>query len=120
MIDPLQTVLIATSLTLAVVAGLHVLVNRGPTVWLLGGLAVLEIGLVVQLVVGIVQLVGGDHEVSALTFVGYLLGILVLLPLGAAWALAEPTRAGTAVLVVATLVIPVLIVRLDQIWTANA
>jgi hypothetical protein len=34
------------------------------------------------------------------------------------WALGERSRAGTAVLVVAGIVVPVLVLRLDQIWTA--
>jgi hypothetical protein len=120
MVEPLQTVLIVASLVLAAAALLHIAWNRRPTVWLLGGLALLELALFLQCVVGIAQLVGADREVSALTFVGYLVGILLILPLGAAWALAEPTRSGTAVLVVATLVVPVLVLRLDQIWNANA
>ena len=39
--------------------------------------------------------------------------------MGTLWALAEPTRSGTAVLVLATLLVPFLILRLDQIWTAG-
>jgi hypothetical protein len=79
----------------------------------------LEAGLLVQCVVGIVQLVTGDHDVPAFTFVGYLVGALLILPVGTLWALAEPTRSGTAVLVVATLVVPVLILRLEQVWAGG-
>jgi hypothetical protein len=117
--EPLSVGLTALSLLLAVVAVGHMVVNRKPTLWLLGGLVLLEAGLVVQLVVGIVLLAAGEQETSAFTFVGYLVATVALLPLGTLWALAEPTRSGTAVLVLTTLVIPFLIVRLDQIWTAG-
>jgi hypothetical protein len=117
--EPLVVGLVVLSLLLALVALGHLAVNRKPTLWLLGGLALLEVGLLLQLVLGVVLLVAGDHDVSAFTFVGYLVATLVILPLGTLWALAEPTRSGTAVLVLTTLVIPFLIVRLQQIWTAG-
>jgi hypothetical protein len=117
--EPLSVGLAALSLLLALVAVGHLVVNHKPTLWLLGGLVLLEVGLFVQLVLGIVLTVAGDQEVPAFTFVGYLVATVVLLPLGTLWALAEPTRSGTAVLVLTTLVIPFLILRLDQIWTAG-
>lgn len=83
-------------------------------------LAVVELALLVQLVAGIVLLAQSGGDVSAATFVGYLLGVLVVLPAGLAWALGEPSRSGTAVLVVALLVVPFLELRLDQIWSAGA
>ena len=48
---------------------------------------------------------------------GYLLGALLFLPLATLWALGERTRGGTAVLVVAGLVLPVLVLRIQQVWT---
>ncbi len=119
MIEPLSIGLTALSLLLALVAVGHMVVNRKPTIWLLGGLALLEVGLFLQLVVGLVMLVAGDQEAPAFTFVGYLVATLVMLPLGTLWALAEPTRSGTAVLVLTTLLVPFLILRLQQIWTAG-
>jgi hypothetical protein len=118
-IEPLAIGLTALSLLLALVAVGHLVVDRKPTIWLLGGLVLLEVGLFVQLAVGIVLLVAGEQEASAFTFVGYLVATLVMLPLGTLWALAEPTRSGTSVLVLTTLLIPFLIVRLQQIWTAG-
>jgi hypothetical protein len=117
--EPLVIGVIALSLLLALAALGHMAVNRKPTVWLLGGLALLEVGLLLQLVVGVVLLVTGDQDVDAVTFIGYLVAALVILPLGTLWALAEPTRSGTAVLVLTTLVVPFLVVRLQQIWSAG-
>jgi hypothetical protein len=117
--EPLVIGVVALSLLLALAALGHLAVNRKPTLWLLGGLALLEVALLLQLVVGVVLLVAGGQDVNAFTFVGYLVAALVILPLGTFWALAEPTRSGTAVLVLTTLVIPFLVVRLQQIWTTG-
>ena len=117
MIDPLQTILIVLSLLLAAVAAVHVLLDRPTGGVLLGAAAVLELGFLAQAVIGIGQVVSGDHAVNGAVFVGYLLGCVVFLPLATVWALGERTRGGTAVLVVAGLVLPVLVVRIQQVWS---
>ena len=82
-------------------------------------LAVLELGLVAELVIGLGR-VFGDHEgVSVAPYVGYLVGALVILPLAAGWAWAERTRNGTGVLLVGVLVLPVLFVRLHDLWATH-
>jgi hypothetical protein len=65
-------------------------------------------------------MVTGDHGgVNAPAYVGYLVGSLVILPVGFLWSLGERTRAGTGVLLVAVLVVPVLFLRLHQLWAAR-
>ena len=118
MIDPLQTVLIVVSLLFAAVAAVHVALDRPTGGLLLGLAALLELGLLAQAVIGIAQLVSGDRDVNGVVFVGYLLATCVFLPLATLWALGERSRGGTAVLVVTGLVLPVLIVRVQQVWTA--
>jgi hypothetical protein len=118
MIGWLQTTLTGLSLVLAAAALVYVALDRLTDRWLLALVGVLFVGLVGQLVVGVVQLVRTDNDVSGPTFVGYLLGLVVVLPVSTWWARGEPSRAGTAVFIVAGLVIPVLLLRLDQIWTA--
>jgi hypothetical protein len=49
-------------------------------------------------------------------FVGYLIGILLILPAGVLWSIAEPTRSGTAVLIIACLTVAFLVLRLQQLW----
>jgi hypothetical protein len=117
MIAPLQTALIVASLAFAAVAAVHVVLDRPTGRLLLGFAALLELGLLAQAVIGIGQLVSGGREVNGLVLVGYLLGTLIFLPLATLWALGERTRGGTAVLVVAGLVLPVLVVRIQQVWT---
>jgi hypothetical protein len=82
-------------------------------------LALVEAGLVAQLVLGLAR-VFDDHEgVSVAPYVGYLVGALVILPLAAGWAWAERTRSGTGVLLVGVLVVPVLFVRLHDLWSTH-
>lgn len=117
MIDPLQTALIVVSLLFAAVAAVHVALDRPTGGLLLGLAAVLELGFLAQAAIGIGQLVSGDRDVNAVVFVGYLLSTLVFLPLATLWALGERSRGGTAVLIAAGLVLAVLVVRVEQVWT---
>ena len=82
-------------------------------------LALLEAGLVAQLVIGLSRVFDDHRGVSVPTYVGYLVGALVILPLAAGWARAERSRGGTGVLLVGVLVIPVLFVRLHDIWSTH-
>jgi hypothetical protein len=82
-------------------------------------LGLVELGLVVQLVVGLVRVFDDHRGVSVPTYVGYLVGALVILPLAAAWARAERSRSGTGVLIVAVVLLPVLFVRLHDIWSTH-
>lgn len=117
MIDPLQTVLIVAALVLALVTGVYVALDRSPDRVLVALLALLEAGLVVQAVVGIAQLVGGSDD-PGITFVGYLLAVLLVLPFGLVWALGERSRGSTAVLIIALLTVAFLVLRLVQIHAA--
>lgn len=119
MLEPLSIVLTVASLALAAVVVGYVVIDRRPDRTLLAALTLLEAGLLAQCGVGIWLLVADSADVSAVTFTGYLIGALVVVPLTAIWAVGEPTRSGTAVLVVGLLVVPVLILRLEQIWNAG-
>ena len=96
-----------------------IVLDRLPNDYLYGVLAVIEVGLVVQLVIGLVM-VGGDHGgVNVPAYVGYLVGSLLILPVGFGWSLGEKTRSGTAVLLVAVFVVVALFLRLHQLWGAR-
>jgi hypothetical protein len=91
--------------------------NREPSKSLLVGLAVVEVLLMAQLVIGVVLLIGGERPGSIATYLAYLVGCLVVLPGGAMWALAERSRSSTAVLGIACLAIPVMVLRLNEVWS---
>jgi hypothetical protein len=113
--------IVLTGLAAVVALWLVVLVVRDvePDDYLYGALALLEVGLVAQLVVGLVQVAGDHGEVNVAAYVGYLVGSILLLPAAFVWSIGERTRSGTGVLLVAVLVVPVLFLRLHQLWAAR-
>ncbi len=115
----LQLVLSVIAAALAI--WLVVLIVRGrlPDDYLFGALAVLEVGLLVQLVVGLVQVFGDTGDVNVAAYVGYLVGLVLVLPIAFVWSMGERTRSGTAVLLVGVVVVPVLFLRLHQLWGAR-
>jgi hypothetical protein len=120
MSEPLPALLIGASLLLAAVAAGYVVLDRPTGPVLLVGFGILELALVVQAVLGIVALAGTDRDVNGVVLVGYLLGTLLFVPAGVAWALGERSRAGTAALIIVGLVVPFLVLRTGQIWNAGA
>lgn len=90
--------------------------NREPGKPLLAGLAVVELLVIAQLVVGIVLLVEGEKPGSLATYLAYLIISPVVLPVGALWSLAERSRSSTAVLGIAGIAVAVMVLRLQQIW----
>lgn len=118
MFTPLTWVLVALSLAAMVYAVVLAARNKRIDWTVLGVLGVIEVGLIAQLVVGIAQYAGTDRDVSGPFFIGYLIGALIILPAGAFWALAESSRWGAGALAIACLVVPILELRLHQVWTA--
>lgn len=123
MIDVLPTVL--TVLALAGAAWSVVLIVRNEPLLpfttlkrgLLALLAVLEVGLFVQAVIGLGQIM--TREIDRLSFGGYLVGAAVIIPIAVVWAAGERTRWSGGVLAVGCLAIPVMILRLGQIWATH-
>lgn len=117
MFGPLTWALVGLSLAAMLYAVVLAARNKRIDWTVLGALGVIEVGLIAQLVIGIVQLSGTDRDVSGPFFVGYLIGSLIILPIGAFWALAESSRWGAGALAIACLVIPILELRLHDLWT---
>lgn len=117
MFTPLTWALVALSLAAMVYAVVLAARNKRIDWPVLGVLGVIEVGLIAQLVVGIAQFAGTDRDVSGPFFIGYLIGALLILPAGALWALAESSRWGAGALAIACLVIPILELRLHDVWT---
>jgi hypothetical protein len=113
----LQIVLGAVCLVTAVWLVVLIVLDRLPGDLLYGVLALLEIGLVVQLVLGLVQVAGDRGDLNVAAYVGYLVGSLLVLPIAFVWSLGERTRSGTGVLLVGVLAVAFLFVRLDQLWS---
>jgi hypothetical protein len=117
---PLQLALSALCLLSAVWLVVLVVRDRTPSHFLLNVMAVIELGLVVNLVLGIVRVTGDAADgVSQWEYIGYLLGVLLLVPAGVIWSSGERSRGGTGVLLVAVLLVPFMFVRLADIWAAR-
>ncbi len=97
----------------------HVLRNTVITDLTLYLLGVLEAVLLVQVVIGLVRVFSDHGELNVAAYLGYLVGSLLILPIGFVWAAAERTRSGTAVLLVAVIAVPVLELRLHDLWLAR-
>ncbi|MGW0736503.1 hypothetical protein [Streptomyces sp. NPDC002851] len=85
--------------------------------WHFIGMAVVSLFAVVQLVVGIVQLVRGEQPDKGTTlFVAYLIGAACCIPAAGFMSLAERTRWGSVTVSAGAVVLAVLQVRLYDIW----
>src|SRR4051812_10827226 len=118
---PLQIAL--TALCLLVVLWLVVLLvlDRTPDRSLLTLLAVVEVGLLVHLVLGIVHVASDAPEgISTGEYIGYLIGAALFVPVGVVWSSGERSRGGTGVLLLAVLLVPFMFVRLADIWAGGA
>jgi hypothetical protein len=121
----MTTPLLATVLDIAAVAGalwsfvLLLLKRPAGLLVLLGFLGLIELGLLVQAVLGLVALAGDHRPIESVTFVCYLIGSLLILPAAAWWARTEKSRWGVGVLLVACLVVPVMILRMNQVWAGS-
>ncbi len=114
----LELILAVLSLAVVLVALWYVVRDRRVDPPIFAVVAVWWLACLVQLCYGLVALARTDEDVSGLVFVGYLVGLAAIPPVAWWWARGEPSRAGTGVLVVAGVVVPVLVLRLDAIWGA--
>jgi len=80
------------------------------------GLAVTELLVLVLVGAIVVLLVSGGRPADLATFLGYLVIVPLTMPAATFWALVERTRWGSAVIVLAGVVLPVLVLRLHQVW----
>lgn len=79
-----------------------------------------ETVVLLQAIIGFVMMFTSDREIHQLTFGAYLIGLLLLLPIGTWWSLGDRSRGGTAVLLVAVVTLAAMVLRLSQIWAGYA
>ncbi|WP_432900232.1 hypothetical protein ACQP1S_26195 [Micromonospora matsumotoense] len=112
----LATVTIGLSLVLALWSLVAAVRHRPPNLAQFIGLGLLEVALLALTVLALVAVAGGERAGEPGAFFGYLVTLVCLPPL--AWVLArmEPTRWGSAIVCAVCLVVPVVVVRLQQTW----
>jgi hypothetical protein len=95
----------------------HLLIARPMSRWLHASQLLLAAMFVVLAVGGIVQMIGTDRDFARVEFVGYLL-LSPMIPIGSWWwTRGDTTRIGSAIVMVVGLVMPVLVVRIQQVWS---
>lgn len=117
MTDQLVVALYALSLLLAVAAFGLAAADRLPPKAHLQGLILLQLLVMAQAVLVLGRL--GDWDGPTGELLGYLAVAFVLVPGGMALTVDERSRWGTAVLGAACLVLAVVVLRLDQVWSAG-
>ncbi|MCR2793924.1 hypothetical protein NQ156_12695 [Microbacterium sp. zg.Y625] len=108
----------------AVVAGLLCVVlglaGRRPSDLTVGSLALVELLLVAQVVVGLAApLTGNPPSGSLLEFWVYLVSAVLLPPAAVFWALLERSRWSTVIMGIAALSVAVMVWRMQVIWTVQ-
>lgn len=121
MIDVITYAVIGLAVACALWAFALAILNRAPREHMVIAAGVVEAATLIALVVAIIMLVGPgpDQPIETGTFVGYLVVTPLVMPVGLFLALAEKSRWGTVLFGIAALVIPVLILRLDQVWNGG-
>jgi hypothetical protein len=85
----------------------------------LGVAGLLEALLLVQAALAVAALVDGRRLQETATFVGYLVGVVLVPVAGVLWARTERTRWAGTVIAVAAAVVGVMVWRLLQLWEAT-
>jgi hypothetical protein len=117
MIDALAYVLVALA-GVAVIWGLvTAAANKPPGKAQLLFAAGVEVVTVVQSIIAAVKLGAGFRPVELATTIGYLIGIVILIPIAWLWANVERNRFSGVVLAVAALGVLAMTLRLLVLWT---
>jgi hypothetical protein len=114
---PYATTITVVALFCAAWALLSAAANRPRGLAMLASGLVLEVLLLGFAVGGLVQMAGSDQVLARGEFVMYLLGCLAIPPAAFVWA--DKSRAGTAVIALAFLITPVMILRVQQVWAGS-
>jgi hypothetical protein len=94
--------------------------KRKPSLVSLSMAAVVELGLIIQLISSVVLVAGGARaKTDTIEFFAYLI-VALMIPAGAAfWALVERTRWSTMVLAVSAATAAIMLARMQQIWLGS-
>lgn len=79
-------------------------------------LGVLELGVLAQLVAGLVALARTDRDIEGAVFVSYLVTVVLVPVVAAVLALTERSRVGTTILLLAVATVAGLELRLWEVW----
>ncbi|KQY59236.1 hypothetical protein ASD11_06550 [Aeromicrobium sp. Root495] len=114
--DPIAYGVLVVAVAVAAFAGWHLWRDLPFSNPLFYAVIVLELVLLAVLVGGVVALTTTSRDVEGGLFVSYLVTMVVIPPAAVLWGIAEKSRWGSGVVVVAMLSVAVLSLRSLQIW----
>ncbi|GAB6901085.1 hypothetical protein [Kineosporia succinea] len=91
--------------------------NRRASNTLLLVLVAFEVLLVVQLIVAVALVAGGQRPDETATFISYAASELLILPAGVFWSAADKSRTSVLVIFIACFAVAVMTARMFQIWS---
>lgn len=113
----IQIVVAVAAGLFAVIAGL---MNRRPSDYTVGALALVELLLIVQVIVAIIAPLAGNPPTGDLLEFWVYLVSAVLLPVGGVtWALLERSRWSTVILGLLGFAVAIMLWRMEVIWTVQ-
>lgn len=116
MTSGLATAVIAASLAMAGWAAVTAVLDRVPGTGHLIGAGVVEALALTLVGVAVAGLVAGHRPADLTTFIGYLVVAALIVPGGIVLSVMERSRWGAALIAAACLILPVLVLRLQQVW----
>lgn len=120
MFTPLTVALAVAALALAAWCGWAAYRDQPTKDWHFIGMAVVTLIALVQLVVGIVRLSGGEEPAEGTAvFVAYLATVVACVPVVGLISLTERTKWGSLTVVAGAVVLAALQVRLHDIWAGG-
>ena len=108
--------LCALALLVAAYAGVLTLGGRPFSNGLFYAVAGLEVLLIAQLVGGCIALAQTDREIDGVTFVAYLITVVIVPVVAVLWGVSDKSRWGTGVMVIGMVTVAVLMLRLLDLW----
>jgi hypothetical protein len=117
MIDALAYAVIALAGVAAIWGLVSAIANKPPGKAQLLYAAGLEVMTVIQSIIAAAKMIGGFRPAELATTIGYLIGIVILIPIAWLWANVERTRFSGIVLAVAAFAVLAMTLRLLVLWT---
>jgi hypothetical protein len=117
MIEELAYVVVALAGVATIWGLVTAVANKPPGKAQLVFAAGVEVVTVVQSIIGVAKLASGFRPVELATTIGYLIGIVILIPIAWLWANVERNRFSGIVLAVAALGVLAMTLRLLVLWT---
>jgi hypothetical protein len=116
-IDALAYAVIALAAVAAIWGIVTAVADKPPGIAQLLYAAVVELVTLVQSIIAAAKIIGGFRPAELATTIGYLIGIVILIPIAWFWANAERNRFSGIVLAVAGLAVLAMTLRLLVLWT---